>query len=407
LKARKLNRGRAIVVDDDPISCEICSAALRSLGYSSSEHAANGAECLALIAAGGEPVRLIISDLNMPVMDGLTFMRGLKDVAFTGSIIVLSSMGSSILSLSASLGETHGLDVLGALSKPLKFNSLAALLAKPKVKVAAKPWAGTAAPSFTPAQLQAGFEAGQIVGYFQPKVSPKTGLVKGAEVLARWQHPEHGLISPQAFISLAEEAGLIGALTSSLAISALQATARMRSIIPEFKVSVNMSADAFLECAIVDDIASWLASAGLSGSALVIEITETQHLETSSQSLESLGRLRLMGIGLSMDDFGTGYSNLAGLQAFPFTELKIDRSFVTSVATSEVAKNSVIASVELGHSQGLNVVAEGIETAEQVYTLAAIGVDEIQGYFVSRPVAESAFLAWLASCGAHQTWQRG
>lgn len=326
-----------MIVDDDPILLEVGYAALRALGISSIFRASSGTEALQTLQPSEHQIDLIISDLQMPSMDGLTFFRALKAQDYCGALIVLSSMDDGTLSLAQNLAASQGLDVRGALPKPLNVKSLAALLKTSKntnQKFGASVGSGSTSVEVDIQDLRDAISNGDIHPYFQGKICLATGAVIGAEVLARWFRPESGLVPPDQFITLAEQHGLIADLTWRLLRTALAETRRIREDSPDFRIAVNLSADLLYDLELPDRIATILSECDLDADALALELTETTLLKPSSEALEVVGRLRLMGIELSIDDFGTGQANLSTLSCYPFSELKIDQSFIKSALTS-------------------------------------------------------------------------
>jgi diguanylate cyclase len=224
--------------------------------------------------------------------------------------------------------------------------------------------------------------------HYQPQVRSDSGEVIGFEVLARWTHPTRGAVSPATFIGLAEETGLIMPLGELVLRAACREAANWTR---PLKIAVNLSPRQFSETDLPERILAILAETGLSPARLELEVTETVIINDLSRALAILRRLKAMGIRISMDDFGTGYSSLATLQAFPFDKIKIDRSFVSSMDANPQSTAIVRAVLGLGHSLGMGVVAEGVETAGQLRFLSKAGCDEVQGYFIGRPQPVETF----------------
>ena len=235
--------------------------------------------------------------------------------------------------------------------------------------------------------LQVALEQKQFLLHYQPLVSLGTGRIVGLEALVRWQHPEKGLVMPASFIPLAEETGLILPLGEWVLRTACRQTKIwQRAGLPELRIAVNFSARQFRERDLVRMVAQALADAELEPRYLEIEITESIAMEAAESVVANLNTLRSMGIGIAIDDFGTGYSSLSYLKRYPVTSLKIDRSFITDLPTNPADAGIVRAIVEMAHGSRLSVVAEGVETKEQFAQLQLCGCDEIQGFWVSRPL---------------------
>ena len=236
----------------------------------------------------------------------------------------------------------------------------------------------------------------EFVLHFQPQLDQRTGEIIGAEALVRWQHPTRGLIYPGDFIPLAEESGLIVPLGRWVLKEACkQCSAWLGSAVPGFKVSVNMSARQFKEKSIVADVNAALADAGMGPQNLELEITESLIMQDLPLAIELMRQLEALGVTLSIDDFGTGYSSLAALKRFPVSRLKIDRSFITDTPYDPDSVALASAIITIGQKLGLQVIAEGVETKEQADFLRECGCDLIQGYIVSKPMAEGEFTAFL------------
>src|SRR6202453_2333757 len=228
--------------------------------------------------------------------------------------------------------------------------------------------------------------------YYQPKVHTDTGAVRSAEALIRWVHPERGVIAPDAFIPLAEDCGLIGAIGEWVVQEACrQARAwRMAGLAP-MRVSVNLSPSQFRGSGLIHTIRRALDDAGLEPQYLEVELTESAVMSDPEESIAILEQLSAMGVLVSVDDFGTGYSSMSYLRRLPIDKLKIDRVFINEIVSRPEDASIVRAIVSLAHSLRLKVVAEGVETPAQLDFLKAVGCDEYQGYHFSRPLPAIEF----------------
>jgi diguanylate cyclase len=235
----------------------------------------------------------------------------------------------------------------------------------------------------------------ELLLHYQPKVDLASGRVIGAEALLRWQHAELGLIPPDRFIPIAEESGLIVEIGEWVVHRACAQMAEWRDL-PELKIAVNVSRHEMVAGGLVDAVQQAMQRHGIAAGRLVVELTESMLMDRVDFTTRQLKALRALGVDLSIDDFGTGYSSMSYLRRFPLDELKIDRSFVAGTPADKAGAAIVQTIIALGHSLGMRVVAEGVETEEQRALLHSLGCDTFQGYLCSRPLAPEAFAARVA-----------
>ena len=244
--------------------------------------------------------------------------------------------------------------------------------------------------------LRRGLERGEFEIFYQPKVDTSTRRIHGAEALLRWNHPQRGRVSPAEFIPICEEIGLIVPIGEWIVLHACeQARLWAEQGFSEIRIAVNLSPLQFRQPNLISKVAQILDVTGLASRQLEFEITESAAMGDTEKTIETLAAFNRMGIHLSIDDFGTGYSSLNYLKRFPIHTLKIDQSFIRNLSTSERDAAIVTSIVTLAHSLNFGVVAEGVETREQLDFLAELGCDEIQGYLFSRPVPADAFTRLL------------
>jgi diguanylate cyclase (GGDEF)-like protein len=244
-------------------------------------------------------------------------------------------------------------------------------------------------------ELRGAIQRGELILHYQPKADLRSGRVVGMEALVRWDHPERGLLSSDEFIPLAEPTGLIGPLTRHVVEEALRECRAWRDGGIDLKVAVNLSARNLEDARLPDLVAGSLDRWGLEPDALELEITESAILQEPVRVLEVVTRLAGMGVRLMIDDFGTGYSSLAYLRRLPVSALKIDKSFVMGMLREENDAVIVRSTIDLGRNLGLEVVAEGVESAELWDRLAALGCDVAQGFHLSPPMAAREVPGWL------------
>ena len=245
-------------------------------------------------------------------------------------------------------------------------------------------------------ELRSAIGDDQLELHYQPKVDLSTGNVHGVEALVRWNHPTRGLLRPEHFLELIEEAGLMHALTQIVLNKALDQAVLWRAEGEPLTIAVNLSASSLVDRDLPDRVGAMIASRGLPASVLTLEITEEFLLNDRERARDILTRLRALGVRISVDDFGTGYSSLAYLRDLPIDELKLDQSFVFPMINDERAATLVSSAIALAHSLGLQMVAEGVENSVAYNELVRFGCDSAQGYLVSRPVPAEELSVWLA-----------
>jgi diguanylate cyclase (GGDEF)-like protein len=246
--------------------------------------------------------------------------------------------------------------------------------------------------------LRVALEQKQFTLHYQPKVNTETGVMHGAEALLRWQHPVRGLIPPAEFIPIAEESGLIGDIGAWVMREACrQARAWQVAGLPPLRVAVNLSPSQFRQGDIVKMIGDALDLAGLEPRFLEVELTESTVMSDPEESIAILEKLSMMGVLVSVDDFGTGYSSMSYLRRFPIDKLKIDRGFISEIISRTEDASIVRAIISLAHSLKLKVVAEGVESTEQLEFLKTLGCDQYQGYHYSAALPVSEFEALVRS----------
>jgi EAL domain-containing protein (putative c-di-GMP-specific phosphodiesterase class I) len=246
------------------------------------------------------------------------------------------------------------------------------------------------------AGLRGAIERGELFLHYQPQLDLLSRRIVGLEALLRWQHPEMGLVPPLKFIAVAEETGQIEAIGAWVLEEALRQLALWRAAGHlGLRVAVNLSAHQLRGEAFPERVSQALHRHGLPGSALELEITESVAMRDPARTADMLRQLRHFGVALAIDDFGTGYSSLAYLKQLPLSCLKLDRSFVMDIERDANDAAICTATIQLAHSLGLGVVAEGVETATQLEFLRRLGCDTVQGYFIARPLPAADVAAFL------------
>jgi len=245
-------------------------------------------------------------------------------------------------------------------------------------------------------KLRRAIDDGQLRLLYQPKVSLASGKIVAAEALVRWQDPDSGVVMPADFIPLAEDAGLIDPLGQQVLIEACQTLARWKANgMPFLRVAVNVSAREIARSSFQDDLERIMKDTGIEPDSLELEITESAVMEGAEDVIRSLRDIRALGVHLTADDFGTGYASLSYLRNFPLDGIKIDTTFVSDIGNPDGDGGLASAVIAVGHCLDMNVVAEGVETADQLDFLRWRDCDEVQGYLISEPLTADDFVAMV------------
>ena len=343
------------------------------------------------VVEGFAPTHVAL-DLVVPDMDGVEIMRRLSMTDFHAALILTSGMGKRVLESARTTGAERGLHILGILPKPFSPIELRMLLssASPDRVVDDAP---TRPPSVDEVAQAIDAEAFTIVA--QPKVDLRSGRVVGAEILGRWHSDMLGSVSPEVFVRIAEQNGIMSGLCTSTFTQALDWFSRSPLKADGGHLSLNLSTTCLSDVTLADRIEAACVARDVATQSLVLEITESVAMDRTADSFDTLTRLRLKGFRLSVDDFGTGYSSLIQLARLPLTELKIDRSFVMALSHSTDAHRIVDATIRLAQGMDLVSVAEGVEDPQSLADLREMGCDLAQGFYLAKPMAPSALDAWF------------
>ena len=383
-----------VIADDDPVMRGHLLSLVRSLGAQNLHPAADGEQALARIAALDAQVDLLLCDLQMPVLDGVEVLRRLGGTRFPGAIVLLSGADTDVLETAMDLAHLHGLRVLGALPKPASREALARLLNAAPTRRDTSPAGGVLVELSRERLLQA-LREGELLVHLQPQVDAATLQPVGVEALARWITPEGAWVPPGRFIPFAEEEGLIADVSACVLAMALQDASRLHRAGHRLRLSVNLSALWLEDLGLPDRITAQVEAVGLKPGDVTLEITETGLARDLATALDVLTRLRLRGFGLSLDDFGVGYSSFEQLRRLPFTEVKLDRGFVSNAGRDPASRAIVESMLEIARRLGLPAVAEGVEDEGDLALVRSLGCPKLQGYLFARPMAVEPLLAWL------------
>ena len=389
---------RIVVVDDEPFQHRLIERMLRALAAPPVECFDSGLAALRRLQSLDSTSVLLVIDLNMPGMDGVELIRHLAQSNFRGTLALASGADTRVLETATRLAQAWRLRTVGHLRKPLSSDELRDALQRWRGSTASDPQRPRR--SFTPEEVRRAIEQGQVCLHYQPQIDLADGRLLGVEALARWQHPELGLLGPDAFIPVAEANGLIDTLTDSVVQQALAQSARWIAELGQpVRVAVNVSMDNLSRLDFPDRVFAGLEDHGVPASSLTLEVTESRLMKDMRAALDTLARLRLRGISLSIDDFGTGHSSLAQLRDLPFVELKVDRGFVHGGRSHATLRAILSASVEMARQLGMHVVAEGVEDEADWEFVKEAGCSGAQGWFIARPMRGDALVEWVRERG--------
>ena len=381
---------RVLIVDDDLRICRVIKRVATELGVESKATDDPGLNFWREIERF-EP-NVIFIDLQMPQIDGVQLLRSLAEAKSTAAIVLVSGMDRSIVETSEELGKSLGLNMSGILIKPIDIDEIRDMLLR-NFDVVEKHLRD--ALEFLEEELSEAIRNNELVVHYQPQIELVTDKVVGMEALVRWQHPKHGLVFPDNFIPLAENNDrLIRELTYAVLETILREDLFQRDDIHELNVALNLSARMLGDLSLPDQLEQMPHGQQFSPGQLLIEVTESGAMEDAALTMDILTRFRIKGFRLSLDDFGTGYSSMVQLYRLPFNEIKVDKSFVMRLLTDEEAASIVRLTIDLGHSLGLEVVAEGIEDQETYDWLKSLQCEIGQGYFISRAMDAEKFVHW-------------
>jgi len=368
---------------------------LRGLGARHIATAADGRAALQVMDASASPFDIVVSDLDMPGMDGMEFIRHLGESAVDVSLIVSSSLDRAVVASVETMAQAYGVRLLGAVDKPATAAKLAEVIARHH----ASPRGATQAPqAFELGEVLEGVRLSQFEPFFQPKVDMRTRHIVGAEALARWRHPRLGLVAPEHFVPLLEASGAVPRLTETMLRRAISVCGRWNAAGLDAGLSVNVSLRCVEDVTLADRLHDLVREQPkLEPRHVLLEVTESLEASHMGRALETFSRLRMRGFGLSIDDYGTGYSSMQQLARVPFTELKIDRGFVR-LATQSPANRAVLeSSLEMALKLGIPAVAEGVETQAEWDLLWSLGCPIAQGYYIAAPMPAEEFLEWAGA----------
>ena len=383
---------RFLVVDDERDQRYLLAKTLAGMGTARVIEAPSGHDGLAMLDRAGGAVDILVTDLQMPGMDGLELLRRVGDRKMPIAVIIVSALDSVLVASAATMAQAYGVRVIRTIDKPATRAKFYAVLEQFRNPAPEK--TASSGVEFAPSahDVLEGISAGQIEPAFQRVLELETGDVVGAEALARWRHPARGLLGPDVFLPPLARAGYLDELSWIMLSLAAMESGIWRSSDLKATVSLNVSATSLADPGYAEAVTQIVTGHGLEPAQMILELTETEAILNIASALENLTRRRIRGFGLAIDDYGVGYSSM---QAMPFTEIKIDRSFVCAAATDPKYRLMVEHTIAVAHQLGLKTVAEGVETRTDCHLLASMGCELIQGFAVSKPLEGAEFLRWM------------
>jgi EAL domain-containing protein (putative c-di-GMP-specific phosphodiesterase class I) len=386
------DKQKILIIDDEIDVGQFVSDAAQAMGFDCTVTT----DAKDFLDALTPDTTLILLDLMIPEMDGIELLRLLSERKCKTGIVLMSGVGKRTLESAGQLAQVLGLSIAGHLQKPFRLTQLEEVLAShagPEALQTPRPGPQLIIQD---EELRRAIERDELVLHYQPQIDIATGRAIGVEALVRWQHPTRGLIFPDNFIGRMEELGIIDQLGWIVANRGMSEVGQFTNGDGmALMLSLNASVHSLHDLKFPDVLVSLAEKHGISPANITIEVTETGLIKELANTLDILTRLRMKQVKLSIDDFGTGYAMMQQLRNIPATELKIDRSFVMEMQNNERDRIMVQKTIEMGHELGMHVIAEGVETQEQLDLLHAKGCDSAQGYLFSRPLPVKETVRWL------------
>lgn len=380
---------RVLIVDDSATMRDMLTQYLQASDYMVAT-AMSGAQAFELLKT--ERYDVIISDLEMPEMDGFGLIRAISELEWGPGLIIMSQHSDRALHSAQELALAYSVNLLGTLSKPIDRSTLLATL-NDVAQTRSTSRAG-AEVVLAEAEFMRGLMTDGLAPVFQPKLNVQTGEVVGAEAFARWQAPGGGLLGAGAIVRVAEEKGYMDVLTYRMLELALEQQGKWRREGHEIKLSINVSSDNLRKEDFADVVSGLVEQFEVDPKLIRLELTESDLQVEERIPMEVLARLHLRGFGLGLDDFGTGFASLMRLQSIPFDELIIDREFIARSTEDDTARIILDAAIGLAHKLNLSCTCEGIESEEQLMLARELGADAVQGYLIAKPMRPDEFLVW-------------
>ena len=370
---------KILIVEDDPIQATSLKLKMKHLISNDIFIAYDGTSALSICQS--ESISLVFCDIHMPNMDGVSLLSQISKISTSIGIVIYSAAEDEVLRLTEGMCRLAGFIYVTVLKKSYDSKNLANIINE--VRLAFKtPDTNKNSISVSVSDVEKAFENGDIFNFYQPQFDFKTGLITGVEALARMSHPNYGILTPNFFLPQIEKLNLLDKLFD---LVLRKAVAAISNLSENLNLSININ-KSDLQRPICEKIIEVCKENNFNPNRLTLELVENQIYNSSPDSLANLAKLRMHGIGLAIDDFGTGYASLSQLNELPFTELKIDRSFVKNLSDNYKNQQLTKMCLLLAQSLALHCVVEGVEDEDTWEYLRNIGVETCQGYYCSPPI---------------------
>jgi EAL domain-containing protein (putative c-di-GMP-specific phosphodiesterase class I) len=384
-----------LVAEDNEFQRRWLIVMLTNLGANHIVEAGDGHNALAVLQDPSQSIDICFIDLNMPGMDGLELIRHMAKENNPPSIILASALDPSLVFSVETMSKAYGVNLLGTIAKPATPENLLELIGLYEPNRPKEREATASGPVFSLDEIVRGLNNDQFLPYFQPKVEIETGHVKGAEAFARWNHPDHGVVSPAAFLSTLDGTPHLNTLSWIIIEKSAAACRIWKDLELPISVSINIASSSLADSGAAEHIATIVAKHGIESSLITLEITESAARIDNPHYLENLARLRMKGFVLAIDDFGTGHASMQELLRIPFSEVKIDRSFVAGASKNDSIKLVLSSNLELARKLNRQSTAVGVETRHDWDLLLHLGCTHAQGYYIAKPMESKVLPAWM------------
>ncbi|MGZ3237483.1 MAG: EAL domain-containing response regulator [Burkholderiaceae bacterium] len=384
-----------LVAEDNEFQRRWLVVMLTNLGANHIVEAEDGLTALSILHDSSQSINICFIDLNMPGMDGLELIRHMAKEDNPPSIILASALDPSLVFSVETMSKAYGVNLLGTIAKPATPENLIELIGLYEPKHVRDSGTASSGPAFTIEQIAHGLSNDEFLPYFQPKVEIATGHIKSAEAFARWNHPVHGLLSPAVFLSQLDGTEHLNTFSWIIIEKSAAACRIWNDLDFPISVSINIASSSLTDEGCAERIAAIVAKHGVDAPRITLEITESAAKINNPRYLENLARLRMKGFVLAIDDFGTGHASMQELLRIPFSEVKIDRSFVAGASKNESIRLVLSSNLELARKLNRQSTAVGVETRYDWDLLLHLGCTHAQGYYIAKPMESNVLPAWM------------